>query len=179
MSRPLNAFPLSELRKRKSTKWRTFPSDVLPLPVAEMDFPIADPIKIALQDMVERSDTGYLGSFPEMLDAFKSLSEKLWSWTPDVSQMRVATDVGVGVVEVLRTLVTPGDQIVLNSPIYDNMWRWINEVKGNLVDVPLINEGMEYQMDLARVEEAYKAGAKVHLLCSPHNPVGIVFSKET
>lgn len=179
MSKPLSAFPLSELRKRKSTKWRTFPSDVLPLPVAEMDFPIADQIKSALQDMVDRSDTGYLGSFPEMLDAFKSISERLWSWTPDISQIRVATDVGVGVVEVLRTLVAPGDQIVLNSPIYDNMWRWINEVKGSLVDVPLINQGMEYQMDLAGVEAAYKAGAKVHLLCSPHNPVGIVFSKET
>lgn len=175
----LRAFPLSDLRNRKSTKWRSFAKDVLPLPVAEMDFPIAEPIKKALQDMVDRSDTGYLGPFPEMLEAFKSISEKLWSWTPDVSQMRTSTDVGVGVVEVLRTLISPGDQIVLNSPIYDNMWRWINEVKGKLVDVPLINEGMNYQMDLAGVEAAYKAGAKVHLLCSPHNPVGIVFSKET
>jgi cystathionine beta-lyase len=175
----LRAFPLSDLRNRKSTKWRSFPKDVLPLPVAEMDFPIAEPIKNALQDMVDRSDTGYLGPFPEMLEAFKSISETLWSWTPDVSQMRTSTDVGVGVVEVLRTLISPGDAIVLNSPIYDNMWRWINEVKGKLVDVPLINEGMNYQMDLAGVEAAYKAGAKVHLLCSPHNPVGIVFSKET
>lgn len=175
----LRAFPLSELRNRKSTKWRSFPNDVLPLPVAEMDFPIAEPIKKALQDMVDRSDTGYLGPFPEMLDAFKSISEKLWSWTPDVSQMRTSTDVGVGVVEVLRTLISPGDAIVLNSPIYDNMWRWINEVKGKLVDVPLLNEGMDYEMDLVGVEAAYKAGAKVHLLCSPHNPVGIVFSKET
>ena len=179
MAEYLNSLPLTELRKRKSTKWRSFPKDVLPLPVAEMDFPIAEPIKKALQDMVDRSDTGYLGAFPEMLEAFKSISETLWSWTPDVTQMRTSTDVGVGVVEVLRTLISPGDAIVLNSPIYDNMWRWINEVKGKLVDVPLINEGMNYQMDLAGVETAYKAGAKVHLLCSPHNPVGIVFSKET
>ena len=179
MAEYLNSLPLTELRKRKSTKWRSFPKDVLPLPVAEMDFPIAEPIKKALQDMVDRSDTGYLGPFPEMLEAFKSISEKLWSWTPDVSQMRTSTDVGVGVVEVLRTLISPGDPIVLNSPIYDNMWRWINEVKGKLVDVPLINEGMNYQMDLAGLEAAYKSGAKVHLLCSPHNPVGIVFSKET
>jgi len=179
MTEYLNSLPLAELRKRKSTKWRSFPKDVLPLPVAEMDFPIAEPIKKALQDMVDRSDTGYLGPFPEMLEAFKSISEKLWSWTPDVSQMRTSTDVGVGVVEVLRTLISPGDPIVLNSPIYDNMWRWINEVKGKLVDVPLINEGMNYQMDLAGLEAAYKSGAKVHLLCSPHNPVGIVFSKET
>lgn len=179
MAEYLNSLPLTELRKRKSTKWRSFPKDVLPLPVAEMDFPIAEPIKKALQDMIDRSDTGYLGAFPEMLEAFKSISERLWSWTPDVTQMRTSTDVGVGVVEVLRTLISPGDAIVLNSPIYDNMWRWINEVKGKLVDVPLINEGMNYQMDLAGVETAYKAGAKVHLLCSPHNPVGIVFSKET
>jgi cystathionine beta-lyase len=67
----VHALPLHELRKRKSVKWRQFPSDVLPLPVAEMDFPIAEPIKSALHDMVDRSDTGYLGPFPEMFEPLK------------------------------------------------------------------------------------------------------------
>jgi len=67
----VHALPLHELRKRKSVKWRQFPSDVLPLPVAEMDFPIAEPIKSALHDMVDRSDTGYLGPFREYRDGVK------------------------------------------------------------------------------------------------------------
>ena len=70
MAEVVRALPLNELRKRKSVKWRQFPPDVLPLPVAEMDFPIAESIKSALTDMVERSDTGYLGPFPELFEAF-------------------------------------------------------------------------------------------------------------
>ncbi|NCW94513.1 MAG: aminotransferase class I/II-fold pyridoxal phosphate-dependent enzyme, partial [Actinobacteria bacterium] len=177
MADDVRAFPLSELRKRKSVKWRQFPSDVLPLPVAEMDFPIAEEIKAALRDMIDRSDTGYLGPFPEMFEAFKNFSSERWGWSPDVSQMRIATDVGVGTVEVIRTLINPGDRVVLNSPVYDNMWRWVAEVKAELVDVPLIEKGMEYSLDFEGLERAYKAGAKVHILCSPHNPVGIIFTK--
>lgn len=177
MADDIRAFPLSELRKRKSVKWRQFPSDVLPLPVAEMDFPIAEEIKVALRDMIDRSDTGYLGPFPEMFEAFKNFSSARWGWSPDVSQMRIATDVGVGIVEVIRTLINPGDRVVLNSPVYDNMWRWVAEVKAELVDVPLIEKGMEYSLDFDGIERAYKAGAKVHILCSPHNPVGVIFTK--
>lgn len=177
MADEVRAFPLSELRKRKSVKWRQFPSDVLPLPVAEMDFPIAEEIKSALRDMIDRSDTGYLGPFPEMFEAFKSFSTARWGWSPDTSQIRIATDVGVGTVEVIRTLINPGDRVVLNSPVYDNMWRWVAEVKAELVDVPLVERDMEYSLDLDGIERAYKAGAKVHILCNPHNPVGIIFTK--
>ena len=177
MADEIRAFPLSELRKRKSVKWRQFPSDILPLPVAEMDFPIAEEIKVALRDMIDRSDTGYLGPFPEMFEAFKNFSSARWGWSPDVAQMRFATDVGVGTVEVIRTLISPGDRVVLNSPVYDNMWRWVAEVKAELVDVPLIENGMEYSLDFEGIERAYKAGAKVHILCNPHNPVGAIFSK--
>ena len=79
----------------------------------------------------------------------------------------------------MRTLIKPGEKVVLNSPVYDNMWKWIAEVGAELVDVPLVKIGLQYQLDLAAVERAYAQGAKVHLLCSPHNPVGMVFDKET
>ena len=178
MADAVQAFPLAELMKRKSVKWRSFPNDVLPLPVAEMDFPIAEPIKQALRDMIDRSDTGYLGPFPEMFEAFSDFSVNKWGWKPDLTQMRIATDVGVGTVEVIRTLINQGDKVILNSPVYENMWRWITEVRAELVDVPLLESEMKYAMDFEGLERAYAAGAKVHLLCSPHNPVGILFSKE-
>ena len=54
----VDGLPLSELRKRSSTKWRDFAPDVLPLPVAEMDFEIAEPIRALLLDLEQRSDTG-------------------------------------------------------------------------------------------------------------------------
>jgi cystathionine beta-lyase len=143
-----------------------------------MDFPIAEPIKLALTDMIERSDTGYLGPFPEMFEAFAEFSKQRWNWDVDVSQMRIATDVGVGTVEVIRTLINPGDRVMLNSPVYDNMWRWVAEVRATLVDVPLVENNLDYSLDLDAIEHEYQKGIKVHILCHPHNPVGVIFSKE-
>ena len=177
MADEVRAFPLAELRKRKSVKWRRYPADVLPLPVAEMDFHIADPIKTALRDMIDRSDTGYLGPFPELFDAFRDFSKERWNWQIDVSHMRIATDVGVGVVEVARTLLKPGEKMMINSPVYDNMWNWVKELGAELVDVPLKENNLDYRLDLDAVESAYRAGVKVHLLCHPHNPVGIIHKR--
>ena len=177
MAEEVRALTLSELRKRKSVKWRHFPSDVLPLPVAEMDFPTAPKIKAALTDMVERSDTGYLGPFPELFDAFANFSAKRWGWQVDTKQMRIATDVGVGIVEIMRVLIKPGEKVMLNSPVYENIWRWISEVHATTVDTPLSEENLSYKLDLAAIEKEYQNGVKVHILCNPHNPVGAVFSK--
>jgi cystathionine beta-lyase len=177
MAEEVRALTLSELRKRKSVKWRHFASDVLPLPVAEMDFPTAPKIKAALTDMVERSDTGYLGPFPELFDAFANFSAKRWGWQVDTKQMRIATDVGVGIVELMRVLIKPGEKVMLNSPVYENIWRWISEVHATTVDTPLSEENLSYKLDLAAIEKEYQNGVKVHILCNPHNPVGAVFSK--
>jgi len=178
MAEEVRALTLSELRKRKSVKWRHFPSDVLPLPVAEMDFPTAPKIKAALTDMVERSDTGYLGPFPELFDAFANFSAKRWGWQVDVKQMRMATDVGVGIVEIMRTLIKPGEKVMLNSPVYENIWRWVSEVHATTVDTPLSEDNSSYKLDLAAIEKEYQNGVKVHILCHPHNPVGVIFSKD-
>ena len=62
----LTALPLAQLQKRRSAKWRQFPNEILPLPVAEMDFEIAKPIRDVLEEMIKGSDTGYLGPMPEL-----------------------------------------------------------------------------------------------------------------
>ena len=177
MTKSVRALALDELRKRKSSKWRQYPSDVLPLPVAEMDFPIAPAVKASLQDMLDRSDTGYLGAFPELFEAFAKFSKSRWNWQPDSTQIRIATDVSVGIVEVMRTLIKAGDKVMLNSPVYENIWKWIPEVNATLVDVPLTENELNYKLDLDAIEREYANGVKLHILCSPHNPVGIIYTR--
>lgn len=177
MSKPIKAFSLVELRKRKSSKWRKFPVDVLPLPVAEMDFPIAQEVKTSLQDMLDRSDIGYLGPYPELFDAFASFSKKRWDWHVDTSQIKIATDVGVAIVEIMRTLIKEGDKVMLNSPVYENIWKWIEEVKARLIDVPLKEDNLNYKLDMEAIENEYANGVRVHIICHPHNPVGIIYDR--
>ena len=172
---------LAELQTHRSEKWRAFPADILPFPVAEMDFPVADPIKEILMEMISHSDLGYLGPIPEMGRAFAGFSRRRWEWELDPAQVRLATDVGVAVVEVLRVFTQPGDKILISSPVYQNFYTWINETRLEKVDVPFLADSESadrtgWSVDWPGVEKAYASGIKIHLLCSPHNPIGKVFT---
>lgn len=173
----VKAFSLEELRTHRSEKWREFPRDVLPLPVAEMDFPVAQPIRELLLEMVTNSDLGYLGPIPEVALTFEGFARRRWGWTLDPEQVHIVTDVGVGVVEVLRLFTSPGDRVLINTPVYHNFNTWLRETHLEKVDVPFVNDGERWTLDLAAIERAYQSGVKAHLLCSPHNPIGYVYSK--
>jgi cystathionine beta-lyase len=178
----VSAHNLAELHTHRSEKWRGFPHDVLPLPVAEMDFPVAEPIRAVLAEMVAHSDLGYLGPIPELGLGFKKFAAERWGWDIDEKQVRAATDVGVAVVEILRVFTQPGDSILISSPVYHNFYTWINETKLTLVDAPFERIGDEatnpWVINWDSIEKAYASGVKVHLLCSPHNPLGFIYTKQ-
>ncbi len=174
---------LAELQKHRSEKWRGFSHDILPLPVAEMDFPVAEPIREILAEMVATSDMGYLGSIPEMGTSFAGFAKRRWSWDVNPAFVRIATDVGVAVVELVRIFAKPGEKVLISSPVYQNFYTWIRETKVEMVDVPFLKnasetDGTGWSHDWDGIEKAYQNGLKVHLLCSPHNPMGKVYSKE-
>ena len=179
----MKALALKDLRKHRSEKWRIFPGDVLPLPVAEMDFPVAAPIRKLLVEMVENSDLGYLGPIPELGQAFSAFAKRRWGWNADAGQVRIAADVGVGVVEVLRVLTSPGDKILINSPVYPNFWSWSAEVHLKEIDIPFLESestvnGSHWIIDWDGIERAYASGIKAHLISNPHNPLGRVFTHD-
>ena len=103
---------------RSSSKWRRFPSDVIPMHVAEMDFEVAPEIRDVLTEMIERSDLGYLGPIPEVAESFEKFASTRWNWKIDKSKVKLATDVGVAAVEILRLVTKPGDRVLINSPVY-------------------------------------------------------------
>ena len=174
----LSVAPLAKLQGRTSAKWRDFPHDVLPLPVAEMDYEIALPIREKLIEMIAESDTGYLGGMPELAESLAYFAKSRWNWEIESDSVFPATDVGVGVVEMMRTFVQPGDGIVLNSPVYHNIGNWIDELKCRRVDAPMKRDGLSYSLDFDAIEKVYASGAKAHILCNPANPVGAIFSRE-
>jgi cystathionine beta-lyase len=174
----IDGLPIEKLRLRKSEKWRRFPQDILPLPVAEMDFEIASQVKDVIGEMIKTSDTGYLGDIPELKENFSKFTKDRWGWDQSESELFIAPDVGVATVEFCRTFLNPGDGIVINTPVYHNYLNWINELKAKPIDAPLTKDGLDYSLNFEAIESAYKNGAKAHFLCSPHNPVGAVFSKE-
>lgn len=167
---------LETLRKRRSAKWRTFPDDVLPLFVAEMDCSLAPPVAAALRAAVDASDTGYAAaSAPDLGVAVSGFAARRWGWQPDPAAVTAVTDVGVGVVELLRMLTRPGDAVVISPPVYPPFFHWTPEAGAQLREVPLT---ADHRLDLAALEAAFAAHPAVYVLCNPHNPVGRVHSRD-
>lgn len=167
---------LEQLRLRHSSKWRRYSSDVLPMHVAEMNYEIAPSIKALLTEFIQNSDIGYLGPVPEVAESFVGFAQRRWGWTPDPAQIRISTDVGVSAIALLQTLGKPGQRVLINSPVYSSFYSWIQDANLVVADVPLVAGEDTWHLDLAGIEAAFAEGVSFYLLCSPHNPMGAVFS---
>jgi cystathionine beta-lyase len=173
------ADPLDLLRTRTSEKWRAHPDDVLPMFVAEMDYPLAPQIAAALRAAIDRSDTGYVDprdAAPR--EAFAAFAHDSWGWAPDPERMGITTDVSVVIVETLRRLAAPGEGVIITPPVYPPFFDLIPEAGARVVEVPLRDDGTAYSLDLDGIDRALAAGARGVLLCNPHNPLGLVHTRD-
>ncbi len=176
---PLTALSLADLRQRTSAKWRRYAPDVLPLYVAEMDTPLAPPVQEALSTAIARGDTGY----PEghaYEEALAQFATERWKWTGLSAQHMVPVpDVITGYVDAACLVTEPGDHVVVNPPVYPPFFSHIRGAGREISEAPLDAAG---RIDLETLEAAFDrakiAGKRAaYLLCSPHNPTGVVHTR--
>ncbi len=172
----LTDLDLDRLRERRSAKWTEYDHDVLPSWVAEMDFPLAPPVKRALGDAIELDDTGYSNPAASGLaEALAGFLRRRQGWTVDPAQVVTCNDVVAGLTDLLTLLLEPEDHVVLTPPVYHPFFTLVPEAGCTVWEVPLA-EGRE--LDLDGIAAAFAAGARAMLLCNPHNPTGGVASRE-
>ena len=173
MTPDFDALTLEQLRRRRSVKWRTYEPDVLPAWVAELDVPLADPVRATLRQALDDDDTGYAA--PAGLGrSFAGFALRRWGWTVDPDRCWPVADVMVGVGEALSALTPPGAGVVICPPVYHPFSSVLPERERVAVEVPLVDGGL----DLAGIDRALAAGARAVLLCNPHNPTGRVWSAD-
>ncbi|MFI6013167.1 MalY/PatB family protein [Streptomyces sp. NPDC051243] len=171
---PFRALTLDRLRCRTSMKWRAYPDDVLPLWVAEMDVPLAEPVVRALTDALDLGDTGYPAG-TGYAEALAGFAQKRWGWDGlAVERTAIVPDVMLGVVEMLKLVTGPGDCVVVNSPVYPPFYQFVGHMDRRVVEAPL---GPDLRIDLDTLDETFRrvtgSGRRAaFLLCSPHNPTG-------
>ncbi|HEX5407590.1 MAG TPA: aminotransferase class I/II-fold pyridoxal phosphate-dependent enzyme [Pseudonocardiaceae bacterium] len=177
---PLRQLSLDQLRLRTSEKWRTYPQDVLPLFVAEMDVPLAEPVARAVTEAVERGDSGYPAG-TEYAEALAAFARRRWDWDGiDVARTTMMPDVMGGVLELLDVLSSRTDAVVINSPVYPPFYWFIEHTGRRIEEAPL---GEEHRIDFTVLTAAFERAARhgsrpVFLLCSPHNPTGTVHTAD-
>lgn len=176
MSHPYDLITEADLRKRQSAKWLRYPTDVLPAWVAEMDYPIAEPIKRVLRDAIDRDDAGYAD--PRGLgEAFAPWARARWGWDVRAPDVMVAPDVVTALTELLLVTTNEGDGVVIEPPVYFPFAATIRRLHRKVVETPIVQDEAGFRLDLEAIERAYAGGARVHVLCSPHNPTGRVHTR--
>lgn len=177
---PLSQLTLQQLRERSSLKWRTYPADVLPLWVAEMDVPLAPPVRAVLQQAIDQGDTGYPAG-NAYAEAFRTFAVERWGWrNVDTDRIAVVPDVMMAIVEVLKLVTAPGDAVVVTPPVYAPFFAFTTHADRRIVEAPLGSDG---RLDLGNLDEAFQAaraasGQPAFLLSNPHNPTGTVHTRQ-
>ncbi len=170
---------LPELCRRQSFKWRTYPPDVLPAFVAEMDFQVAEPIAAAIRDALAIGDTGY-PYVGELGEAYAAFAADRFGWHLDPARVFAVPDVMSGVAEVLLAATPAGSGVVINPPVYGPFSIRLGYIARPVVEAPLIRrDDGGYDLDLEALDRVLaRDDVSAYLLCNPHNPIGQIWSRE-
>lgn len=174
----ISSDPIEVLRSRTSEKWADHPADVLPMFVAEMDYPLAGPIRRALHEAIDRGDAGYVASHNPLAAAFRGFARRRWNWDLAGARLLTTADVSMGIVEVLRRVTEPGDRVVITPPVYPPFFDLVAEAGASVLAVPLMETRNGLRLDLEALDRAFTSGARAFVLCNPHNPLGHPHSRD-
>ncbi|WP_104371607.1 MalY/PatB family protein [Desulfocucumis palustris] len=183
---------VTDRKNTNSMKWdksnKLFGSDdLINMWVADMDFPCPELVVKAVKERAEYPVYGY--SFPpeSLYDVIVERLDRVYGWKIKKEWIVFTAGVVNGLYSAVGAFTNPGDEVVVQPPVY---YPFFNAVKDNGCQIlynPLAFDGQRYAMDLDNLEELFKTVTtfparvpriKMLILCSPHNPVGRVWSKE-
>jgi cystathionine beta-lyase len=170
---------IARLRDRRGEKWTTYPADVLPLWVADMDFPVAEPIGEVLRNALANHDLGYpLNMTPEGLPTtFAERVRERFGWAVDPRRVDVITDVVQGLYIALQVYSEPGEGAIVQTPIYPPFLEAVHEMGRRLIANELVSRDVGYEIDFDALRAAIDRRTRLLLFCNPHNPTGRVFTR--
>lgn len=154
-------------------------NDLLPMWVADMDFRCADEIVQALTARAAHPVYGYTEQSDAAVEAMLGFFQRRHGLTVTAEQQLMLPCVVTGLRAAVLALTEPGDKVIVQSPVYGPFYASVRDGGRQLADCPLIRQpDGGYRMDLDAIEAACRAGAKVMLLCNPHNPVGRAWTED-
>lgn len=153
--------------------------DLLPLWVADMDFPLPDEILSAIKKRVDHGIFGYTMTGPSYWNALDSWCSREYGYHVKHSEWVTVPGVVYGIATAISAVTEPGDAVLIEEPVYYPFHRVVEDNHRKLVVSTLCYEDGRYTRNLEAFEKAIRENnVKAIILCSPHNPVGRVWTKE-
>ena len=170
---------LVDRRFSDSVKWGLYDSDVLPLWVADMDFLSPEPVIRALRDRVDHGVFGYGKEPAELRPVIVERLQRLYGWQVAPEALVFVPGVVTGFNQAAHAVTSPGDGVLVQTPVYFPMLYAPGNVGCTLDEMELTRkDDGSYEIDFDAFEAAITDRTRVFLLCSPHNPVGRVFRQD-
>ena len=152
----------------------------IPMWVADMDFPCAPAIMDAIRKRAEHACFGYSLSDPKNDEALISFWQRRHGLQIEKKEIEMLPCVVTGLKACVRAFTRPGDSVAIFTPVYGPFYASIELNHRKAVPVSLVREepAGRYRMNLEALEDALKNGARLIMLCSPHNPVSRLWTGE-
>ncbi|MCI6568399.1 MAG: pyridoxal phosphate-dependent aminotransferase [Dysosmobacter sp.] len=158
---------------------RGLPADVLPLWVADMDFRAPEPVLDALRKTVDHGIFGYSDVKDGYYDAVSQWFLTRFGWQTRPEWLVKTPGVVFALAMAVRSLTQPGDSVLIQPPVYYPFFNVIRSNDRKVVESRLVYKDGAYAIDFADFErKAAKEHVKLFILCSPHNPIGRVWTVE-
>ena len=187
--RELMKYNFDEVIDRKNTdsmKWSASyleqhfgSADCVPLWVADMDFRTAQPVIDAVTERAGHGIYGYALAGDEFYEAVIKWQKRRNGWEVKKEWIVFSPGVVPALWHIVRTFCSTGEKVILQSPVYYPFYKVIEDNGCQVINNRLINNGGRYEMNFEELErQAEDSSVKMMILCSPHNPVGRVWTKE-
>ena len=157
--------------------WRGKPADVLPLWVADMDFATPPCVQEALIRRAQHGIFGYSEPDAAYFNVIRNWFEGRFNWTTQREWLTITPGVVNALYIAVRALTEPGDGVVIQQPVYHPFESSVLQTGRQLLVNELVYSEGRYSIDFQDFEEKIKQ-AKLFIMCSPHNPVGRVWSND-
>ncbi|WP_419096469.1 MalY/PatB family protein [Ureibacillus endophyticus] len=189
----IDLFNFDELHNRKNTnslKWDLFKErykaqykvenveEILPMWVADMDFAIPQIITDAIKERLDHPIFGYSYISDACKESIVGWFERRHNWTIDPKSILFHQGVVPALATIIETFTEPGDKVAVSTPIYPPFFSIPKAQNREVVECKLDTSNNDYNYDFDALEEQFKTGVKVYILCSPHNPGGKVWLRE-
>lgn len=169
--------PISR-KNTDSFKWDKYAgTDILPFWVADMDFAVAPAIMDAIRQRIEHPVFGYTKAPDDLSVQVARHLEQEFSWKIEKEWLVWLPGVVPGLSASCRAVGKPGDEVIACPPVYHHILDVVQPAEKKLVAVPLKQNATAWEYNFPAIERALSARSKLMLVCSPHNPVGKVFTR--
>ena len=181
-SAPESSWNFDEIIDRSGTwsiKQRRAEGGKLAMWIADMEFKTDPVVSKALRERLDRDVFGYTYGPDEFYDAIVGWEKMQHGFDVPREWVGFCPGVITSLCQAYLTFTQPGDKIIVQPPVYDPFKNFAERLGRVVVDNPLVVRDGRYEMDLEGLDRLYDRQVKAIVLCNPHNPIGIIWPKET